>query len=348
MNMKISILMPIYNAEKYLSVTLESILCQDDSNYEIILVDDGSKDSSATICDQYAEQYPQIVKVFHKENEGCLLTRRFAIKKASGDYIVFNDSDDPVKENMLSRLREVLEQYDYPDVVAFKFCRFHDGQDDYEDQKNPFGQTMLFEGESLHRYYEDHVINYTFAAPTNNLVKRECYDIDFDYRPWNVSMGEDVMQSFGFINRAKRILVLDEVLNYYRKNDDSMTLNIKFSAYRDFLLYGKMTEEYLEKWNLSQELKMQFYRIQMNKIYGHLRGCYRQVKKDHNQIELDRTIDELINNEIFIGFCTQYREAGEKKSLAMRYQWLKKATLNKNHNSILLLLKVSELLGAKK
>lgn len=348
MGVRISILVPVYNAEKYLAETLDSILCQNFQNYEIVLADDGSKDSSAAICDEYAARYPDIIKVYHKENEGCLLTRRFALTKASGDYIVFNDSDDPVKKNMLSRLAEALEQYNYPDIVAFKFCRFHDGQQDYEDQLNPFGGTILFEGNKLHQYYENHVIEATFAAPTNNLVKRECYDMDFDYHPWNVGMGEDVMQSFGFIDRAKTILVLDEALNYYRKNDDSMTLNIKFSAYQDYLLYGKMTENYFDKWNITQKTREKFYRMQINKFYGHLRLCYHQAKKNNTMSELRDTILALMDNEIFIGFCQKYHVTNEKKSLAVRFSWFKKAVLNKNYYSIMLLLMMSEIFGVRR
>ena len=73
---KLSIIVPVYNTEQYLCQCLDSIISQDNEQIEIILVDDGSTDNSGTICDQYAERYPDYIRVIHKENQGLLLARR--------------------------------------------------------------------------------------------------------------------------------------------------------------------------------------------------------------------------------------------------------------------------------
>lgn len=103
---RISVIVPVYNAEKYLTQCVESILRQDFTDFELLLINDGSKDKSGLICDEYAQK-DQRVKVFHKENSGVSSTRNLGIDKAQGEYIAFIDSDDYVDSNYLSILTNV-------------------------------------------------------------------------------------------------------------------------------------------------------------------------------------------------------------------------------------------------
>lgn len=105
MNSKISIIVPIYNTEKYLCRCLDSIITQSYSNIEIILVDDGSKDSSPSICDEYAQKDKRII-VVHKENGGLSSARNAGLAVATGEYIGFVDSDDYVSKDMYKILAE--------------------------------------------------------------------------------------------------------------------------------------------------------------------------------------------------------------------------------------------------
>ena len=93
MNNMISSLIPAYNVEKYLLECIESVLSQTYPAYEIILVNDGSTDSSGRICDEYARRYP-FIKVFHKPNGGQLSSRQYAIARATGEFYVFLDSSN--------------------------------------------------------------------------------------------------------------------------------------------------------------------------------------------------------------------------------------------------------------
>ena len=99
-NIKISVIMPVYNSEKYLSATIESVLKQSLAEFELLLVDDGSKDNSGKICDQYAEKDSR-VKVFHKQNGGICSARNKGLEEAEGEYIAFCDNDDLYLEGLL-------------------------------------------------------------------------------------------------------------------------------------------------------------------------------------------------------------------------------------------------------
>lgn len=116
--MLISFIIPVYNVEKYIRICIESILKQDFKDYEIVLVDDGSKDRSGSICDEYAEKYSSI-SVIHKSNGGLSDARNAGIKKAVGDFILFVDSDDYIGENSLNKIADCLKQQNRKIDVMF-------------------------------------------------------------------------------------------------------------------------------------------------------------------------------------------------------------------------------------
>ena len=103
MEQKVSIVVPVYNVEKYLKRCVDSLIEQSYSNLEILLVDDGSKDSSLSICKEY-ELKDSRIRVFHKENEGLGLTRNYGIERATGEYITFVDSDDYLTSDAIAAM----------------------------------------------------------------------------------------------------------------------------------------------------------------------------------------------------------------------------------------------------
>ncbi len=124
---KISVVVPIYNMEQYLSRCVDSLLNQtlDKALYEIILVDDGSTDSSGKICDNYAENFPDLIRAVHKSNGGLPSARNFGIDNAAGDYIIFPDPDDWVESNYLEFFFET--QMEYEDcLICSGYCIDYD------------------------------------------------------------------------------------------------------------------------------------------------------------------------------------------------------------------------------
>lgn len=115
--MKFSILVPVYNVEKYLPECLESIENQTYRDFEVILVDDGSNDRSGEICDQFKERTTTNTTVLHKENQGLISARRIGIKNAKGEYCIFCDSDDFLETTALEELNQVIEQYDVDLII---------------------------------------------------------------------------------------------------------------------------------------------------------------------------------------------------------------------------------------
>lgn len=109
---KISVVIPVYNAEKYLNKCIDSVINQTYNNIEIILVNDGSKDNSLKILEQYRKKYPKVIKVFTQENQGAGAARNFGIKHITGKYIFFLDSDDWIEVDYLYKLHKDIGKND--------------------------------------------------------------------------------------------------------------------------------------------------------------------------------------------------------------------------------------------
>lgn len=121
MNVKVSVIVPVYKVEQYLSRCINSLLKQNFDSYEIILVDDGSPDNCPMLCDEFEKKY-SCIRTFHKLNGGLGDARNFGVKEAKAEYIVFVDSDDYVEENYINDLWKLREQFD-ADFVITKVVR---------------------------------------------------------------------------------------------------------------------------------------------------------------------------------------------------------------------------------
>lgn len=117
--MKFSIIIPVYNVEKYLPKCLDSVINQTNQDFEVIVVNDGTPDNSQKIIDEYLERYPDKIKGFIKENGGLSDARNYGISKASGEYIIFLDSDDYIDEHLLEKLDEKIKEDCELDVIGY-------------------------------------------------------------------------------------------------------------------------------------------------------------------------------------------------------------------------------------
>ena len=119
----VSIIMPVYNCEKYISEAIESVLSQSYQNWELLIVDDGSTDHSPEIIDRYAQKDVRI-QSFHNKNEGVSAARNFALSKISGELVTFIDSDDVYHPDRLQRMVSVFENHPACDIVLSRHTAF--------------------------------------------------------------------------------------------------------------------------------------------------------------------------------------------------------------------------------
>ncbi len=125
--MLVSVIIPVYNADKFLDKCIQSVINQSYTNWELILINDGSTDESGLICDTYAQNDKRI-KIIHNKNQGVSVTRNIGINKATGDYLFFLDADDYLPKDSLKTLIYYIEKHPELDVIkGFHECLMPDG-----------------------------------------------------------------------------------------------------------------------------------------------------------------------------------------------------------------------------
>ncbi len=181
---EISIIIPVYNSEKYLGNTLESILCQSFKKFEIILVDDGSSDGSEIICDEYSAKDERI-NVIHQKNGGICAARNRGLKAARGKYIAFCDNDDIYLQDLLKDNYELAEKHN-ADVVRFsrKYVVYKNGKKVFEED-NIFSEGV-FSGDEVRKNFNE--INRSGEGIWAGIYKRDflvennmCFDESMRY-----------------------------------------------------------------------------------------------------------------------------------------------------------------------
>lgn len=216
-NPLISVIVPIYNVERYLNACVNSIVNQTYSNLEIILVDDGSPDKCPEICDEYAERDARI-KVIHQENGGLSAARNAGIDIASGELLTFIDSDDFIAENYVELLYNGMFKFD-ADISIATFCTFSKENDlDNQAQVLPFEEKT--KEECFRRYGSLKAeLSMPFISACNKLYKKELF---FSIRFPKGKLYEDAFTTYKLIDNAKKIVFTATQLYFYRLNPQSI------------------------------------------------------------------------------------------------------------------------------
>lgn len=225
-----SIVIPVYNAEKYLESCLESVLAQNSSSsYEVILVNDGSKDSSAGICDRYVADYDRI-HVIHQKNQGVSAARNAGIAAAKGLYVLFLDSDDAWKPDMLRTLDEMVMQN--PDMAVVGYEQF--GEEGTMGISLPLVASSGLAGEA---YFEAHskmncmpiVACWSAAFRREFLAK---HSLKF---PLDIGYGEDFCFYMHALKCAQSVYSVQKPLYRYRENEQGITHTPTLKKTRELL-----------------------------------------------------------------------------------------------------------------
>lgn len=230
----ISIIVPVYNAEKYLVKCLDSLVNQTKKNIEIILVNDGSKDKSIDILNEYKEKYPDMITIISQENQGQSVARNSGIENATGKYIAFVDSDDYVSENMFEKLYEKAIEEDFDVVASNVNCV-------YPDKNLEIHSGVDFESTEMTKEEKSKLLLNMYTVVWNKIYKREIFEnkeLWFEPGIWF----EDVLFLYKLIPYIKSIANVEENLYQYIQRPNSVTY-----TYSDKLLdINKMLDKLVE------------------------------------------------------------------------------------------------------
>lgn len=254
---KISVIVPVYNVEDYIRKCLDSLINQTYKNLEIIVVDDGSQDSSGKICDEYANK-DQRIHVIHKANGGLVSARKSGILLATGEYSTYVDSDDWIDENAFEELVDLLIIY-HPDILAYGFIKeYYDFtikreellQEGYYDRRR-----FLIESNKIitHNHFFCQMLHFSACSKIykTNLVKECQLEVNDEIR-----IGEDMAVVFQCMMKMQSLFIIKKCYYHYRVNEKSICNNRGEDEYQRYLKLVKHLSEMksnFKEWSIDYE-----------------------------------------------------------------------------------------------
>lgn len=231
LNPLISVIVPVYNIENFLDECLKSVVNQVYKNLEIILVDDGSSDSSGRLCDEWAQKDNRI-KVIHTENGGAASARIFGMKAANGDYISLIDGDDWLDSELYSLCAAQAEIYD-ADVIMYDLCyEYPDRSEEYHQNIKPgYYDKVRLENE----IYPTMLLNFNILPSgctkvfKKAVLEKNIYDV-----PAGTQIGEDAAYTYSSVFCSGNMVYIDKALYHYRIFSQSSSHKYKPELYHNF------------------------------------------------------------------------------------------------------------------
>lgn len=328
---KVSVIVPVYNAEEKLSGCINSLLGQTLAAYEIILVDDGSTDLSSDICEEYAKKNKQI-RVIHQENQGVSAARNKGIQEAKGDCIAFVDSDDYVDEGFLDALYSAVVR----ENVDIAICSYYDiSKDNISTIWHGFKDGTVFGRQEIQSVIYNNIIRDETKGYYSVWNKMFCRDMLIQKGIWfneAMSFGEDMLFVLDCLKVCKNIVFVEQPYYYYENSSTGL-----FSSYRRSFLenamkcYEKIIEQ-VDKYNVTEptyktlNLKYRYY------IERYIRGAV------DNETCAKPLIEQTFNNDSVRKIYEGLRQEALKREVTVskgdlrvfklvKNGWIKLATL---------------------
>lgn len=288
----ISIIVPVYKVEKVLHNCIESILNQSFTDFELLLIDDGSPDKSGDICDSYAKKDSRI-KVIHKHNQGVSTTRNKGFAMAQGKYIVCVDSDDYVDQDYLQSFLDVKEKYSDAEII---WCGIKTVSD-YKKTVVDYAKFSNAEDISVSNVNKIMTLHKKWlnASPFNKLFSAEIIKENNLVMDKNLSLGEDLLFNLSYLDvcRNKKIYISNKcTYNYVKTGGESLDNKYYGNMFDVYKHINSMMYNYIIKWNVDEN-ELDIYNVA---VYYSYDKCLRNTfRKDSSLSEKERY---KVNNDI--------------------------------------------------
>lgn len=253
----LSVIVPVYQTKEYLPICIESILNQNYQNIEIILVDDGSSDGSAELCDDMKKMDKRI-KVIHSQNRGLYQARKLGVLNAMGHLITFVDSDDWIEKNIYQDMMWAYDEYK-PDIIAYAY------------RINEFGicsECFYSEGyysknEIVSKIIPDMIMNYQYGARKLNpsvcckIFKKEIYKKVTENIKGRITLGEDAMVTYPAMCVAESVYISNRPYYHYRMNEKSSTHVFPLERIEEIEMFQKGITELMKLHGSNYDFSLQ-------------------------------------------------------------------------------------------
>ena len=274
-NPLISVIIPVYNTELFLRDCLNSVVNQTYTNFEVILVDDGSTDQSGAICDEYASKDDRF-KVIHQENQGVTMARIAGFENSRGELISFIDSDDYVSSLFLEELLKPIIEED-ADIVCCKYNRVNNNIVVYSDNRI----SGIFQGEDLRNFISEHFLfdyrtkGYGMHPGLAAKMIKRCYVDEGLKQGKKLWYGEDLITVFYMLQRCHKLVTLPQKMYYYVEHNGEVIKqyskglwenNIELMQRLEFLSHKDKIPKHVLRSRVWKIISLTIYTMQINRI----------------------------------------------------------------------------------
>lgn len=241
----ISIIIPVYNVEKYLQKCLDSCFSQTYNDIEVIAVDDGSTDSSGRLLDEYAAKDKRL-RVFHQQNKGVVVAREFGIYNSVGDYVCFVDSDDWIEGDMIRSMLQVAIENNY-DIVTCDFYICNDKTEDKTIRRNSYLGTQKAD------ILSSLLLRYCTWSLCGKLFRRELFDVV--KMPYEIRVGEDGLVCLQLHNNSRKVGTINVPFYNYVQRVSSVTHSKKADFSLDILKFMEQVMKMKENFHWGSKME---------------------------------------------------------------------------------------------
>lgn len=320
MNVWLSIIIPVYNGEKYITSAIKSIVTQDTTGIEIIIIDDGSTDRSYDVCEQLARKYKQI-KLIHSENKGVSHARNLGIKEAKGKWITFLDSDDYLLESAIATMKESVSENE--NLIIFNYCK------DEIITLNREKETIKLERENSLNVLLDFT-KYRELLPPNMRMKHsvftscwaklyrksiiETHKIAFQE---TLTLSEDMCFNLECFNTISSVTIIDHEVYNYSNNPESVTHSFsekKLFARQQLISYLMQKKDLPKECDLAKHKYMILTVLQLAEKVGNINDA--EIRKKYVLFLRKIYIAECVLDKIDKCFST-----GRKRNYYLKIQY---------------------------
>lgn len=297
--MKVSIITPVFNGEKYIERCINSLINQTYKNIEVIIVNDGSIDNTEKILNKYKD-FDSRIKIVNQKNYGQLIARKNGIKVSTGDYLMFVDIDDWIEPNAIEKLISYIYQYN-ADVIKYNYIVEPSKKIHKIFESN---EHIIINEKNKNIIYDLLIDTYKFNNLWNEIVKRElCIDFKENI---DLRMGEDFLFNCEIITKSKKIIVVTDAFYHYIENNESATHKIDYNKTKkninDVFYVANKKIQYMEKWNLNNITKrvgtklLDFLTDELFKVYKNRPMNYKELNNIYSLIFKQELYEEVIQN----------------------------------------------------
>lgn len=307
----ISVIVPVYNVEKYLVRCVQSIQKQTYQNLEIILVDDGSKDNSAQLCNDFAKNDTRI-KVVHKENGGLGFARNSGLSIATGEFVLFVDSDDFIDDNHIENLYNCLA-HDFADTVIGSLSykksdnciikQFHNIKEGLYENDDVLNDILLsFIGADINCKNDVWIE----SSVCTNLYSKKIIDTNkIEFTSERQSISEDLFFNLKYFFCAKKVVVTNECGYYYCENIESITRKYDFKRFDRTLNFYSELQRQVELMGLQNKVEKRADRTFLLDIRFLIRLIVMSnMTRKEKKAEIKRVVDNMVVQQVVLDYPT--------------------------------------------